>query len=135
MRKLNLLCSVFLLAIAGLAGGCGGDCKKASDCAADEVCYNEICQKAFSSFFDKQCSVDLDCDGNGDGMTQYFCELGRCRLKNTMPIMIPDSGVLPDSGAEDAMPGMDAMGMDAMGMDAAPDTGVTDTGTTSGGDM
>ena len=134
MSKLNLLCSVITLALAAFLNSCGGDCKRAEDCAADEVCYNEICQKAFSSFFDKQCSVDLDCDGNGDGMTQYYCELGRCRLKNTMPIMIPDSGVTPDSGAEDARP-MDANGIDAMGMDASPDTGVTDTGTTAGGDM
>jgi hypothetical protein len=93
MSTVKLLCFAILLAGAVLLQGCSGDCTKASDCAADEVCYNEICQKSFSSFFENSCQVDSDCDGNGDGQTEYFCELGRCRLRNTMPVMVPDTGV------------------------------------------
>ena len=93
MSTLKLLSFVILLAGAVFLPGCSGDCAKASDCAADEVCYNEICQKALSPFFDQTCQMDSDCDGNGDGVTEYFCELGRCRLKNTKPVVLPDTGV------------------------------------------
>ncbi len=121
MSTLKLLCSAMLFAACGLLTSCSGDCTKAEDCAADEVCYQETCQKALSPFFDKTCQVDTDCDGDGNGQTQFYCELGRCRLRNTMPIVVPDTGV-GEAGTGDT------------GVDTGVDTGITDTGTTAGGD-
>ena len=97
MSKLKLLCSAIILSAATAIliqqTGCGGECSKASDCAVDEVCYNEICQPAFSPFFATSCQTDSDCDGDMNGQSEFKCELGRCRVNNTMaPVMLPDSG-------------------------------------------
>lgn len=109
--------SALLLAAAALLPGCEGDCTRASDCAADEVCYQEICQKAFSQFYDMTCTKDSDCDGNGDGNSALYCELGKCRIRQMQGPMVPDGG------AADAMPTDGPV-------DGGPtDSGPTDTGT------
>lgn len=107
MRTSTLLCSLSLLVAAALLPGCSGECTRASDCAADEVCYQEVCTKASSEFFAQTCSKDSDCDGNADGENTFHCELGRCRIRE-----MQGQGN-PDGGPGDAMP--------------------TDTGTTADG--
>ena len=122
MNVLKLCASASLLVIAAFLSGCTGDCNRASDCAAGEVCYAGLCEPGSEEALSKTCSSDVEC--NGQGGTGFVCRAGRCQPDDTL-IPKADAGLgNPDMGMIDMGPMMDT------GTSTAPDGGSipTDTG-------
>lgn len=99
---MSLVRWVYLLAPAWVLTGCSAECTRALDCAADEVCYKEVCTPALAEY--ARCTGHADCN-DGEETGPFECLAGTCRLVSTSGGGGPaDSGVAdtgttpPDSG-------------------------------------
>lgn len=110
MNVLKLFSAASFVLAAAFLSGCSGDCNRASDCAAGQVCYAGLCEPGSEEALSKLCSSDVECNGDPNA-SGFVCRAGRC---------IPDPTIAPSSDA--------GLGVRDMGMQ---DTGVMDAGTST----
>jgi hypothetical protein len=125
LQFLALSFTVSLLSAVALVPGCADECSRVDDCDHGEVCYKGVCTPLSADYV--RCDTNTDCSANGD----FLCRAGRCVIRPTGPVVLPDSGVHPDAAELDSGIHPDASFPDAM---TFPDAEVADTGTSTSAD-